>query len=335
MASKIPILSPPPPARLALGFGRVGLVVLLDEQLAAGRFQHHLEFIVAQETVTRIFGENFYQRIARWLRHFRQHKIRWHERYVDVRRDELLHRGRIEGRMSRECLIQRATEAVHVREKRFLLAFDFFRGDVIRRAVRYGTRFLLGIHAAREAEVHELRLVVAVEKDVSRFDVAVQEIVFEREIECGGDLDSDVENVQFRHASLLLDAPIQTTVIGQFHDEVSLTFVLIERIDVDDVRVVHPGAGAGLAIEGIHLRRVFHLLLLHELHRHQSFEHGVKRAIHDAVAAGRDDAAQFELPEHHRHHDGMPAFAARHGAERGKIARNENLRLAPPAGDHP
>ena len=41
------------------------------------------------------------------------------------------------------------------------------------------------------------------------FDVAVQEIVFEREIQRGGDGNADVEHVQFGDAGLFFNAPIQ------------------------------------------------------------------------------------------------------------------------------
>ena len=141
--------------------------------------------------------------------------------------------------------------------------------------------------------------------------------------------------MQFGDASLFFDATIQAAMIGEFHDEVSLPFKLIERIDVDDVGVIHPSASAGFSVETIHLRGIIHLLLLDQLHGDETFQHRVERAIDDAVTAGRDDAAQFKLPEHHGHHDGMTALAARHGGEWREIAGDKNFGVAPSAGDHP
>ncbi len=160
-----------------------------------------------------------------------------------------LHRRRIKRHAAGQRVIQRRPEAIHVRQKSLRFAVDFFRRDVIRRAVHHGAVFLLRIGLAREAEIHQLRFVVVVEKDVARLDVAMDQIVLERQVERGGDLDADVQHRQFVHANLLFDARVEAAAVGQFHDEIAQAFPFVERVNVDDVRVVEPGAGAGFAVK--------------------------------------------------------------------------------------
>jgi hypothetical protein len=107
---------------------------------------------------------------------------------------------------------------------------------------------------------------------------------------------------------LLINARIQTAVVGQFHDQIGLPVVFVESVNVDDVGVIQSRTRAGFTIEILHRQLVIHHLLFDQFHRDHALEHGVESAIHGTVAAGRDNTAQFELPQRHGHHDGMPAF---------------------------
>ena len=80
-------------------------------------------------------------------------------------------------------------------------------------------------------------------------------------------------------------------MIGEFHHEVGLTFVFIEGIDVDDVRVVQAGQARGLRDKILHRKGILHLLLLDEFHGHQPFQDRIEGAIDRAVTARGNDAA--------------------------------------------
>ena len=87
-------------------------------------------------------------------------------------------------------------------------------------------------------------------------------------------------------AALLLDARIETAPVRQLHDQVTLPFKLIERVDVDDVGVIERGAGARFTVETLQSHRVVLQLFPHQLDRHQAFQNGVKRPINLPVPAG-------------------------------------------------
>jgi hypothetical protein len=133
---------------------------------------------------------------------------------------------------------------------------------------------------------------------------------------------------------LLFDARIETASVRQLHDQVALPFELIERIDVDDVGVIERSAGARFTVETLQRDGVILQLFPHQLDRHHAFENGVKRAINLPVPAGSDFAAQLKLAQLHGHHDRVAATLAGLGGQRREVPRDEDLGIAPAAGDH-
>jgi hypothetical protein len=95
---------------------------------------------------------------------------------------------------------------------------------------------------------------------------------------------------------------------------------------VDDVRVVQPGAGAGFAVKTFQRLRSCNNSFF--INFTATMRSSVVSQARYTVPMPPDPmiAAQFELPQLHRHHDGMPAFAAGHRASGGKIAGDEHLR---------
>ena len=268
------------------------------------------------------------------MRDFGYDQIGRRQRRLHLGNDDFLGGWRIKRDAPGQCVVKRRPEAVHVGQKGFGLAFDFFRRDIIRRAPGHVIRFLLLVGFLRQTEVHQFRFVIRIEQNVARLDVAVEQIVFERHVERGGDFDADVEHVEFRQHAQFFDARVQAAPVGQFHDQVTLAFRLVKGVDMNDVRVIEPGTGAGLPVETFQRIRIFQQLLLHQFHRHQAFQRRVPGAIDVAHAAGTNDAAQFELPQLHRHHDRVPTLVAGHRAKRRQVAGDENLRFTPAACDH-
>jgi len=118
-------------------------------------------------------------------------------------------------------------------------------------------------------------------------------------------------------------------VIGQLHHEILLALPFVKGVNVNDVRMVEPGTGAGFAIKIFQGLLIVEQFLPHQLYRHHALQGRVPGTIDGAHAARTDDAPQFKLPDHHGHHDGMPALAARHRGQGRQITRDEDLRLTP------
>ena len=71
--------------------------------------------------------------------------------------------------------------------------------------------------------------------------------MLQRHVQRGGDFDANVEHLQFGKHPQFVNARVKAAMVGQFHDEITLAFPFVERVDVDDVRVVEPRARARLA----------------------------------------------------------------------------------------
>ena len=162
----------------------------------------------------------------------------------------------------------------------------------------------------------------------------MQEIVLQGSLESRGDLDAHVEDIEFGNMAFPFDPAGEAPVVCQFHDEVGQPVKFVERVDVDDVRVVERRAGPGLAVERPHHFGVFHHFPLHHLQRDEPFQLHVERAEDRAHPAGGDDASQLELPHQDRQHHGMAALGARRRGEGFEVARDEVLRAAAPALRH-
>ena len=74
-------------------------------------------------------------------------------------------------------------------------------------------------------------------KDVARFDVAMDEIVFERRVEPFGDLDADLKHLDLCQTLLNAHEIVERTFFGQLHRQIELAMVFTERKHFDHMRV--------------------------------------------------------------------------------------------------
>ncbi len=125
---------------------------------------------------------------------------------MNVRGHDRLHRRRIKRDVTCNSVVKRAAQAVHIGKKSLLLTLNFFRRNIIRRAVRLGERFRFKINAAREPKINQLRFVIFVEKNIPWLDVAMQEVMLQRGIQRGTHLIADIQHIEFRHAPLFFNA---------------------------------------------------------------------------------------------------------------------------------
>jgi hypothetical protein len=152
----------------------------------------------------------------------------------------------------------------------------------------------------------------------------MDEILFQRGGEGAGNLDADIEHLQFgKSAAGLCGAAFHTATVGELHGDEVLAFHFAEVENLDDVRMVERRNHAGFLVELVEDLLVATEFLLHQLHRHLAFEDGVEGAVNGAHAAAGDGLADFKIPEQVRNHDLPPALVAGHGGHGGQIGADE------------
>ncbi len=177
--------------------------------------------------------------------------------------------------VSGQRMVERAGEAVHICEESLRFAPEFLGRNVVR-----GSPDLLGVIHSRlrfagQAEVDQLGFTVHVEQDISRLDVAMQQIVLQRGIQCRGNLDAYIQHQQLRHRLVCIDQSVETPRAGQFHHEIKLIVVFAELVKIDDVRVVQLRHGPCLGVKRLQPLFILGQFRLHQLDGHVALQHRV------------------------------------------------------------
>ena len=89
--------------------------------------------------------------------------------------------------------------------------------------------------------------------------------------------------------------------------------------------MVQPGAGARFFVKTLQRHGIVLEFFAHQFDGDHALEDVVERAVNLSMSAGSDLAAQFELPQLHRHHDRIAASLTWLGCQWRQITRNENL----------
>jgi hypothetical protein len=122
--------------------------------------------------------------------------------------------------------------------------------------VLLGDVVLLVVEEPGQAHVEDLHDPGAVEEDVAGLDVAVDQAHLMGVLEADGrgvDVVARPEHVELAE---LLDEVLEVGAVHVLHDEEVEVLVLVDVVGADDVRVVHGGDGAGLAVEPLEAGRV-------------------------------------------------------------------------------
>ena len=112
----------------------------------------------------------------------------------------------------------------------------------------------------RESEIEDLDLPACVHEDVRGLDVAVHNPFRVRRLECIGDLTRRVE--ELAHLEPLPREPVcQRLALEQLHHDKVLAFVLLDRIDGANTRVIQRRCGPRLALKSLERLRIMRQLV--------------------------------------------------------------------------
>ena len=134
---------------------------------------------------------------------------------------------------------------------------------------------------------------VAVQQDVLRLHVAMDEALLVRERETARDLHRQLERRRHRRGPTALDQRLQVLAVDVLEDD-ELAAVVLAAVDHrDDVRVRERGDGPRLAPEALDVVLVLRVLLVEDLQRDLAIEQAVMRAEDAGHAAGTDELLEL------------------------------------------
>src|SRR5262249_14272759 len=204
-----------------------------------------------------------------------------------------------------EQLVQNDTEGIDVGLGVDGITACLLGRDVVRATEdRAGLRHTgLDVEPSRDAEVRHLGRALAVDEDVLRLDVPMDESVQVGERKRLGDLDGELERLANAQPPSPDDQLLQVLAGDVLEDDVLATVV---RAPVDhrhDVRMLELRDGARLALEAVEELGFTVVLLVEDLDRDVSLEERVVRLVDARHAAVTADFLQLiplrnRLPDH-------------------------------------
>ena len=240
----------------------------------------------------------------------------------------------LEGHRPRRHLEDRDPERVDVGPVVDILAEGLFGTHVIGRPGDDGRVVARLFDDLREAEVHELRLLVAGPHRVGGLDVAVHDLLLVGVGERLADLHEHVQDARGRNRAAAAEDLLECRPLHVLHRDVVAARLLAGVVDRDDVRVVEFRGGLGLAHEVRDRLGVLGQRLGQDFEGDQSVEHGVLDLVDDAHPAPTelpDDLVATVVRALGRRPIGAPGHR-RHRPSR-RSARSPERSRGPPRGD--
>ena len=99
------------------------------------------------------------------------------------------------------------------------------------------------------------------------------------------------------HRAVVVDDRLQIAPFDVLHHQVMDVAFVIDVVRADDIFVIQPGGGLGLALESGEIRRIVHAALRQHLDRHTMVHAGMLGQIDAAHAAGAEQAQQLVAAE--------------------------------------
>src|SRR4029079_1806757 len=104
-------------------------------------------------------------------------------------------------------------------------------------------------HALGDAEVDDLGVAFAINQNVLRLDVAMNQPALVRVVERRSDLADDEDSTVDRKRTLPADQFLQARTADVLHDDVVRVTFLADIVNIDDVGVGEAGGRLGLTLE--------------------------------------------------------------------------------------
>ena len=145
-----------------------------------------------------------------------------------------------------------------------------------------------GVLRSGDAEIHHLHVAVGLHHDVLRLDVAVDDVQIMRHRQGLAHLRAYLGHLALVDGAALVDGRLQVASAHELHDDVVRAVVLAPVVHVHDVGALQIRGSGGLLAEALGERGVGGELRQHHLHRDQTPEHVVLRAVHLGHAADAD-----------------------------------------------
>ena len=235
------------------------------------------------------------------------------------------------GELTREREIQRHAQRIDVSSRVGPPSRHHLGSEIRQRAnQRAGLRHRRLALEPCGAEVREPGAAVAVEQDVLRLDVAMQDARAMRGCECLGDLRADAGGILRWEWTPLAEPDTEVGPVHQVHHHEAPGAILQEVVHPDDVRVGEPAHRLHLAAEPLPRDSSAGGRRDQELERDERIERTVARPVHDGVSAASDLVEEL-VPTGH---DGARRDVRRrvHGAASSRASTLRALLRQPSAG---
>ncbi len=213
---------------------------------------------------------------------------------------DLERRGSLEGRLSREDVVERGSERVDVAALVVRLVAARLLGRHVgeRADLRAGARDLRrGAAELGDPEVEDVGPRGGVDEDVLGLQVAVDDALLVRVLDGARHVAERLERPVEREPVLPGEPPLEGQPLDELHGYVVLPLDLAGLEDGDDARMAEPRDGLRLSPEALEARRVRRAVVADGLEREEPLQAVVPGAEDDAHAAPADLSEEDEVPE--------------------------------------
>ena len=205
---------------------------------------------------------------------------------------DLLRRVGNIGKTAGHELIERGAEAVDIAAHVGRNSGQLLGTDVLRSSHDLVADFLILVGAGDpgEAEVRQFGEAVAVEHDVVRLDVLVDELLFAPGgVKRPGYFADDTGGHGEFKLLFALQNLLECFTANELHREIEDAVLFADRIGLHDIRVADLAGGTGFAEQTVDILLVIQKLILQYLQRHRAVQgnlFGQKNLAHPALAQG-------------------------------------------------